>query len=94
MAATGTTVLNFGAWPGSTDTSVTITGQTSIVSGSFVEAWIFPATTSDHTPDEHIADPPVVYAGNIVPGTGFTIYGRMPSTFMTYGTWNVAWVWT
>src|SRR5947207_430098 len=70
----GTTTVDFGAWPGSGDTSVTITGQTNIGSGSLVEAWIFPAATADHSVDEHWVDPPRVVAGNIVVGTGFTIY--------------------
>jgi hypothetical protein len=74
VAAQGTTTVNFGAFPGSTDTSVTITGQTGILAGSLVEAWIFPTATADHTADEHWVDPPEVYAGNVVAGTGFTIY--------------------
>lgn len=75
MGAQGTATLDFGAFPGKSDTSVTVTGQTGIVSGSLVEAWIRPVATSDHTADEHIVDAPVVIAGNIVAGTGFTIYG-------------------
>lgn len=94
MAATGTTTLNFGPWPGSTDTSVTITGQTSIVAGSFVEAWVYPADTPDHSVDEHVVDAPVVTAGNIVAGVGFTIYGCVPDRYLTYGQWQIAWVWS
>lgn len=75
MGAQGTTTIDFGAFPGKTDTSVAVTGQTSIAGGSLVEAWVFPVATSDHSADEHLADPPRVMAGNIVAGTGFTIYG-------------------
>jgi hypothetical protein len=75
VGATGTATLNFGGFPGSTDTSVLVTGQTGIVAGSLVEAWLVPVATGDHSADEHIADGPRVLAGNIVPGTGFTIYG-------------------
>lgn len=74
MATTGTTTVNFGAFPGSSDTSVTVTGQATIASGSFVEAWITPTATADHTADEHWVEPIKVVAGNVVAGTGFTIY--------------------
>ena len=75
MGAQGTATLNFGAFPGDTDTSVTVTGQVGIDATSLVEAWIRPGATADHTADEHIVDAPIVVAGNIVAGTGFTIYG-------------------
>jgi len=71
----GTDILDFGAFPGKSDASVNITGQTGIVSGSLVEAWIRPAATADHTADEHMVETLHVFAGNIVAGTGFTIYG-------------------
>jgi|SRR5215475_905586 len=74
MGAQGSTTLTFGAFPGSSNTSVAVTGQTSILTSSLVEAWIFPLLTSDHSADEHIVDPPMITAGNIVAGTGFTIY--------------------
>jgi len=66
MGAQGTAVVDFGAFPGKSDTSVVITGQGSIASGSLVEAWI--------SADEHLADPPFIVAGAVVAGTGFTIY--------------------
>jgi hypothetical protein len=81
MGATGTATVNFGGFPGSSDTTVLVTGQTGIVAGSLVEAWLIPVDTGDHSADEHIADGPRIMAGNIVPGTGFTIYGMAwPST--------------
>ena len=73
--ATGTTTIDFGSFPGTSDASVAITGQGSIVSGSLVEAWLRPVATADHSEDEHMAETIKVVAGNIVPGTGFTIYG-------------------
>lgn len=75
MGATGTAILNFGAFPGASDTSVAVTGQAGIVSGSLVEAWIRPEATADHSVDEHMVETIKVFAGNIVAGTGFTIYG-------------------
>lgn len=113
MGAQGTATLNLGTFPGATDAAVTVTGQTGILSGSLVEAWILPATTADHSADEHWVDPPDVFAGNIVAGAGFTIYGRITSypeiddstnisnkrsglnsnAPLSYGAWNVGWVW-
>jgi hypothetical protein len=75
MGATGTATLDFGAFPGKSDASVAVTGQTGIVSGSLVEAWIRPVATADHSADEHMLETLKVFAGNIVAGTGFTIYG-------------------
>lgn len=74
MGASGTTTVNFGAFPGTSDTSVAITGQATILAGSLVEAWIFPAATADHTADEHLAETIKIVAGLVVAGVGFTIY--------------------
>lgn len=76
MGAQGTATVDFGAFPGTTDTTTVITGQTSISSGSLVEAWLWPVDTSDHLADEHWLDGPFVFAGNVVAGVGFTIYAR------------------
>jgi hypothetical protein len=107
--AQGTTTVNFGTFPGATDTSVTVTGQSSILATSLVEAWVFPAATAAHSVDEHWVDGPQVMAGNIVAGTGFTIYAsvkpqtdaKAPTNSLggktdsprAYGSWTVAWVW-
>lgn len=107
--AQGTTTVNFGTFPGATDTSVAVTGQGSILATSLVEAWVFPVATADHSVDEHWVDGPQVVAGNIVAGTGFTIYASVkPQTDAkaptdsrrgktdsprAYGSWTVAWVW-
>ena len=73
----GTATIDFGAFPGSGDTSLAVTGQTLITSDSLPTAWLsLTAATADHTTDEHFVDPPDVFAGNIVPGVGFTIYAR------------------
>lgn len=74
MGAQGTTTINFGTFPGSYDTSVAVTGQAAIVAGSLVEAWLRPEATADHTADEHMLEPLKIMAGNIIAGTGFTIY--------------------
>jgi len=75
MGAQGTVSLDFGAFPGKSDASVAVTGQAGIVAGSLVEAWIRPVATADHTADEHMVETIKVFAGNIVAGTGFTVYG-------------------
>ena len=72
---TGWALIDFGAFPGSSDTSFAVTGQTGITAYSFVEAWIVPNDTADHLGDEHLVETIKVMAGNLVPGTGFTIYG-------------------
>lgn len=74
MGASGTTTVDFGAFPGKSDTTRVITGQATIASGSLVEAWIVPTATADHTADEHWLETLKVMAGTIVAGTGFTIY--------------------
>jgi hypothetical protein len=75
MGGTGTAILDFGVFPGMSDTSVAVIGQAAIVAGSLVEAWIRPVSTADHTADEHMVETLKVIAGNIAAGTGFTIYG-------------------
>lgn len=71
---TGSTTVDFGAFPGQSDTSVAVTGQTGILSGSSLNAWLIPAATADHSADEHLVDGPRILAGNISAGVGFTIY--------------------
>jgi hypothetical protein len=76
MGAQGTTTIDFGAFPGKSDASVDVTGQASIVSGSLVEAWLRLTDSIDHLADEHFLETMHVSAGNIIAGTGFTIYAR------------------
>jgi hypothetical protein len=73
------TTISFGAFPGSSDASLDITGQTGIDVSSVVNAWIMPADTDDHTADEHRIETISVMAGNVVPGVGFTIYAQNTS---------------
>jgi hypothetical protein len=101
MSGNGTTTVDFGAFPGATDTSVAVTGQAGIVSGSLVGAWIRPVATADHSADEHRVEPISIVADTIVAATGFTIYASEvgPDTLINeghriYGTWTVAWAWT
>lgn len=98
----GTANLNFGVFPGVSDTSLAISGQAGILSSSIVDAWIFPIATADHSADEQMLEPIKIFAGNIIAGTGFTIYGfntnqiNEPSGGSTrlYGLFSVAWSWS
>lgn len=80
MGAQGTATIDFGAFPGSSHATVAVTGQASILAGSLVEAWLFPATTADHTADEHVVESIKVMAGDVVAGTGFTIHALNTNT--------------
>lgn len=74
--AQAVTTISFGAFPGASDASLDITGQTGIDVSSVVTAWLQPADTDDHTADEHRIETISVMAGNVVPGVGFTIYAQ------------------
>ena len=97
----GTAVLDFGAFPGASDASVVVTGQTGILSTSVVNAFIRPVATADHTADEHLVETLQVRAGNIVVGTGFTIYGFNSNQIndskgngtRLSGQWTISWTW-
>jgi hypothetical protein len=54
---TGTTVIDFGPFPGRSDASVAVTGQTGITANAVLEAWIVAAATVDHSIDDHVYDP-------------------------------------
>ena len=71
--AQGTATVDFGAFPGASDASLFVSAPT-IGAGNLVEAWIFPAATTDHTADEHLVESIKVMAGNVAAGSGFTIY--------------------
>lgn len=77
--AAGVTTIDFGAFPGGSDATVTVTGQTGIVSGSVLQAWLVAQPTADHTADEHRVETISVTCGNIVPNTSFDIYATNTS---------------
>lgn len=92
--ATGTAVIDFGAWPGSTQASVSVTGQTNILATSKVSAFLMADdTTSDHTAEDHrfIGVLLTLTCGTPTAGTGFTIYAN--SLHDLTGTYSVRWVW-
>jgi hypothetical protein len=75
VGASGTAVVDFGAFPGTTDAAVVITGETGILNGSLVEAWLRPIATAEHSEDEHVMASVMldIVACEIVAGVGFTI---------------------
>lgn len=86
--AQGTTTIDFGS--GTTDTSVFVSAPT-ITGSQLVEAWLFPATTASNTADNHWAEDLEVVAGNVVAGSGFTVYAKC-NTLSAHGIYNIAWV--
>jgi hypothetical protein len=90
----GTATIDFGAFPGANEASVTVTGQTSISATSKVEAYIMADdTTSNHTSSDHryVGLWLALTCGTPTATTGFTIYGR--STEKLQGQFAVRWVW-
>lgn len=101
MGATGSAVVDFGAFPGKESTSVVIIGQAGIVATSLVEAWVAANQTSpasDHGSDDIRVDPIFVYAGTIVAATGFTIFAEADNINgfaggLRIGKYNISWIW-
>lgn len=92
---TGTATIDFGAFPGSNEASIAVTGQTSITATSKAESWIMgDDTTSDHTASDHryFALLAGLTCGTPSAGVGFTIYAR--STEKLQGTFALRWVWS
>lgn len=90
----GTATIDFGAFPGSNEASIAVTGQTTIAATSKVEAFVMADdTTTDHTASDHryFAALAGLSCGTPTAGTGFTIYAR--SAEKLQGTFALRWVW-
>lgn len=74
MGAQGNTTVDFGAFPGSSHATATVTGQAGILGTSCAEAWIRAEASADHSADEHVVESIQVRAADIVAGVGFTIH--------------------
>lgn len=72
--AIGTVTLDFGAFPGKSDASVDVIGQTGLISSTLIEAWLIPVATADHTADEHMVETIRIVAKFKTNGE-FTVYG-------------------
>lgn len=88
---TGTAVLDYGAAPGTNFVSVDVTGQTTITGTSKIKAYKAIQATGTHNEYEHILVPLNIAVGNIVAGTGFTIYAT--TDLRLDGTFNINWEW-
>lgn len=93
MGAVGTATIPFGSTPAA-EGSVAVTGQTGITGTSSVEAWMMVDSTTDNdTVDHQWAGIALkLVCGNIVAGTGFTIYATSVAGLIT-GDLKVKWVW-
>jgi hypothetical protein len=90
----GIATIDFGTGSGSNEASLTITGQTSIVSTSNIEVYVMGSdTTVDHTASDHkyLGLFARFTGGDIIVGTGFTIYAR--SLQKLSGTFKIHWIW-
>ena len=91
--AVGSAVIDFGAYPGSNEASVTITGQAAILSTNSAEAWLMAESQDVHTVNDatYAALLTSVSCGIPTAASGFTIYAR--STEKLQGQFKVRWVW-
>lgn len=90
MATQGTAVIDFGT--GAYDASVAVTGQAAITTANLVEGWLSGTATSNNLADAGFAEGIQVWAGDIVNGTGFTLYAKCPFG-RAFGQYNINWVW-
>lgn len=91
---TGIATIDFGAFPGANEASVTVTGQAAISASSKIDAYFMADdTTTDHTANDHrYADMLVgLTCGQIVAGASFKIFAICPEQMQ--GTFKVRWVW-
>jgi hypothetical protein len=90
MATQGTATIDFGT--GKLDTSVAVTGQGGITTANLVEAWLSGNSTANNLTDAGFAEPLLIFAGDIVNATGFTIYAQC-LTGRAFGQYVCNWVW-
>jgi hypothetical protein len=95
MGSQGTVILDFGAFPGASDSFVSV--SQAVAESSLAEAWVFPGNTSDHSFEEHMLEPFDVFAHNVVASTGFRVTGinrsKVGDSNFIYGKWIIGWVW-
>jgi hypothetical protein len=100
VGAQGTVIVDFGM--GASSAEVLVTGQTGILAGSLVEAWIGYATqpnagtfatyVPNNLEDDHVVQDIRVRAGHITPGTGFEIE-VVSGDHLLFGQFIINWVW-
>ena len=90
----GTATIDLGAFPGTNQASIAVTGQATILAGSKPSAYIGASdSVGGHTAADHryIAAFMALTCADPTAGTGFTIYAR--STERLEGTYVVRWAW-
>lgn len=89
----GTATLDFGAFPGSNEASVAVTGQTGILATSTALASLMAEDSADHSAGDHAYAAGFIGLSCSVPtaGTGFTINARSQDKMQ--GTFKVRWSW-
>jgi hypothetical protein len=92
-SGTGTATIDFGAMPGANEASVVVTGVTGIGGSAKVEAFFMRSTSASHSVNDHsyAALFTGLSCGDVVSGTGFTIYAR--STEKLTGQFTLQFVW-
>lgn len=91
MGTQGQVEVDFGA--GSVQTSVFVSGQDGITADCLVEAWMaVDVNYIGNTHTDHIDDDIIIRAGDIIPGSGFTIYATSLIGNRT-GKYLISWVW-
>ena len=91
-ANVGEATIDFGSAPGTNVVSVAVTGQTTITTDATIYAFMASDSTASHNEIEHQFVPIKLTCGNIVAGTGFTIYAV--TDLRLSGTFNVRWTWS
>lgn len=93
MAGKGSAILDFGAFPGSNEASVSVTGETGILSNSNADAWQDAKATVDYTAKElrFLSTLISISPGTITAGVGFTIDAF--SQYRIIGKISVQWAW-
>jgi hypothetical protein len=90
----GTATIDFGAYPGSNEATVAVTGLSTISATSKAEAYFMGDDTAiGHTASDHryAAALMALTCGTPTASTGFTIYAR--SEHKHQGKFTVRWVW-
>lgn len=89
----GSIEIDFGSAPGSTYAEAVVTGETAISLTSSAEAFMMAEASSDHVLGSQIAAAGLITltCGEIVAGTGFTIYAV--SDQKLNGKFKVRWIW-
>lgn len=90
VITTGAATIDFGAFPGANETSVTVS-DTNVVAGSVIKAWFMSDdSTADHTAADHKYAPTFInLTAEPDAGVGLIIYAR--SEHKMQGQWLVNW---